>query len=96
MNRLWMAVIACGLVLLLTGCSALVDQDQPSANPGADVELQAGHTVGQTFVARHGGLQGLEVWLDPEAGAAGDLVLHLRTDSAAAAILPKRRSRSRR
>jgi hypothetical protein len=36
------------------------------------------------------------VWLDPEAGAAGDLVLHLRTDSAAAAILPKRRSRSRR
>ena len=87
MNRLWMAVIACGLVFLLTGCSAFVDQDQPSAVPGADVELQAGHTVGQTFVARHGGLQGLELWLDPEAGAAGDLVLHLRTDPAAAADL---------
>jgi hypothetical protein len=47
------------------------------------VVLTAGRTVGQTFVARHAGLAGVEVWLEPRGEGVGALRLHLRADPAA-------------
>lgn len=73
-----------GVALFLTGCSDFVDRDQVTVSPEARVVLEPGHTVGQTFVARHGGLNGVEVWLEPEGGARGELHLHLRSEPGAA------------
>lgn len=74
-------------LLLLTGCSAFVDRDQTSVAPEMALTLEPGHTVGQTFVARHGGLNGVEVWLEVEPGTSGRLLLHLRADPQSAADL---------
>jgi hypothetical protein len=57
-----------------------VDQDQARREAEMAVRLVSGHPVGQTFVARHGGLQGLEVWLEPASSDPGEIVLHLRSD----------------
>ena len=62
--------------LLLSGCAPLVDLDQ--AGTAQSLVFPPGHTLGQTFVARHGGLHGVAFWLDPASGATGDLTLHLR------------------
>ncbi|MDY6877943.1 MAG: DUF6541 family protein [Chloroflexota bacterium] len=80
-------------LFLLTGCSGLVDQDQLRTEPGAEVTLEPGHPVGQTFVARHAGLNGVEIWLEPGQGSQGEISLHLRTDpqseeDLATAVLP--------
>lgn len=72
---------AIGACLLLMGCSPFVDQGQTAVVPEATVVLEPGHTVGQTFVARHGGLNGVELWLEPQPGSAGRLRLRLRADS---------------
>ena len=74
-----MVLLALG-ALLLTGCSAYVSQDQTAVVPDAAVVLEPGHPVGQTFVARHGGLNGVGFWLEPQPGGAGVLRLHLRAD----------------
>ncbi len=74
------ALLALGALLFLTGCSAFVDRDQTAVVPEAAVRLEPGHPVGQTFVARHGGLNGVEFWLEPEPGATGRLLLRLRPD----------------
>ncbi|MCX8066386.1 MAG: hypothetical protein N3B68_00940, partial [Anaerolineae bacterium] len=58
-------------LLFLTGCSPFVDQDQTAVVPEMAVVLEPGHPVGQTFVARHGGLNGVEFWLEPEPGTTG-------------------------
>ena len=55
--------------------------------------LQAGVPVGQTFVARHSGLSGIEVWLAPTRTGQGNLRLNLAADPAdqstiASAALP--------
>ena len=65
--------------LLLSGCSSLVDNDQGSAVPECQLVLEPGQTVGQTLVARHGGLAGVDLWLAPHEGAQGELILHLRS-----------------
>jgi len=70
-------------MLLLTGCSDFVDGGQLHTLPEAGVILEAEHPVGQTFVAYHGGLDGVEVWLEPGEGGQEDIVLHLRADSLA-------------
>ncbi|WP_376791073.1 hypothetical protein [Thermoflexus sp.] len=62
------------------GCSPFVDRDQTAVVPEAAIVLEPGHTVGQTFVARHGGLNGVEFWLEPAPGSAGRLRLRLRAD----------------
>ncbi|MGC9083171.1 MAG: hypothetical protein ACP5ME_08335 [Anaerolineae bacterium] len=76
----WAMVLLALGALLLTGCSAYVSQDQTAVVPDAAVVLEPGHPVGQTFVARHGGLNGVEFWLEPQPGGAGVLRLHLRAD----------------
>jgi hypothetical protein len=79
--------------LTLVGCSDFIDQDQSNAVPGTEVSLEPGHPVGQTFVARHAGLDGIEVWLAPEGSSQGEISLHLRvdpqaTEDLAVAVLP--------
>ena len=96
LRRLRRIVVAAGLgasLLLLAGCSTFVDRDQSRVEPEAAVALKPDHPVGQTFVARHAGLSGMEVWLSPQQGSRGDMRLHLRADSQAeedlaTAVLP--------
>ncbi len=80
-------MLALAVLLFLTGCSPFVDRDQTAIVPEAAVVLEPGHPVGQTFVARHGGLNGVEVWLEPEPGTTGRLRLHLRADPQSTADL---------
>lgn len=84
-DRRWWAPVSLFLaaLFLLTGCSDFVDRDQTTAVPDAALVLEPGHTVGQTFVARHGGLNGVEVWLAPGRPVEGEIRLHLRADSQA-------------
>lgn len=77
-------LIGVSLLFSLTGCSEFVDRDQPHVEAGASVALEPGHLVGQTFVARHAGLQGVEIWLEPDQEARGKILLHLRSDPQAA------------
>jgi len=72
-----------GMFLLLTGCSDFVDHDQVVSQEERAIFLTAGETVGQTFVAQHGGLDGIELWVAPHSGAEGRLVLHLRAEPGA-------------
>ena len=93
MRHLRTGALLAGAVLLLSGCSALVDQDQVNVQHGAEVILEPGHTVGQTFVARHGGLSGVEIWLEHDQGGQGEIRLNLCTDpqareEVATALLP--------
>ena len=53
------AVLAC-LSLLLAGCAPFIDQVQPSSDPALGVSLTPAQSVGQTFVAERGGLNGIE------------------------------------
>ena len=88
----WLLVPAL-LLLGLTGallsvkgwCSShqFVDSDQPHREGTLAAELAPGQPVGQTFLARHGGLSGFEIFLVPESGLPATLTLHLRTDPAA-------------
>ena len=73
---IWPFLAATGL--LVTGCSAFVDQDQVQITPEAGLALTPGNPVGQTFVAHHAGLSGVEVWLEAEQSNQGDLYLHLQ------------------
>lgn len=90
------ALLIVASLFLLTGCSDFVDQDQLRVEPGDNVTLESGHAVGQTFVARHAGLNGMEVWLEPGKDVQGEIYFHLRadsqaTDDLATAALPRAR-----
>ena len=93
MKRCWVGIFLAAAALLLTGCSDFVDQDQLHVEPGTEVALEPGHPVGQTFVARHAGLSGVEVWMEPRQGSQGEIRLHLRAnpqaeEDLATAVLP--------
>lgn len=66
--------------LLLTGCADFVDGEEGRVEPGSAVILEAGHPVGQTFVAHHAGLDGVEIWLEPGRDGEGEIRFSLRTD----------------
>ncbi len=78
MQRWYWTVLLC-LSVLLSGCTSFVDNQQPHI---ADYKLplKAGDTVGQTFVAYHGGLKGVYFWVECQPQAAGELRFHLRTE----------------
>jgi hypothetical protein len=82
-----------GLLLLLTlaGCSfsggRLLDADQPSWEPGSELPLEPGLPIGQTFVAQHGGLAGIDLVLASDPGTAPLVTLHLRSDPQAGSDL---------
>ncbi|MCK4315100.1 MAG: hypothetical protein KAX24_04950, partial [Anaerolineae bacterium] len=80
MKRRWTGILLAAMALLLIGCSGFVDRDQLDIERGAEVALESGRPVGQTFVARHAGLNGVEVWLEPRQGGQGEIHLHLRAD----------------
>lgn len=81
MNRRWVIALALGSTLiLLTGCYDFVGRDQPYGSLEEGVILEAGHPVGQTFVARYSGLDGIEVFLRLRREGRGEIRLHLRAD----------------
>lgn len=67
------------LAALLSACSPLVDADQHANDATKGFALDSGSAIGQTFVAQHGGLSGLEIWLAPEGIVCGEIILHLRS-----------------
>jgi hypothetical protein len=84
-HRFWSLLGLFLVVLFASGCSDFVDVTQPNSGLGLGSPVTAGQNVGQTFVARHGGLTGISI-LAAMDGSAGDgiAVLHLRTDPASA------------
>ena len=91
MKRLHQVLVLCLLLLGVAGCqfsgSALVDADQPSWDGQSSVALEPGQPVGQTFVARHGGLTGVEFFLISAAPSAQIVTLRLRSEPQAEADL---------
>jgi hypothetical protein len=84
-SRLVLALVSVVLVpLVLAGCGGLVDQDQPGRAPETITLAAAAPDakLGQSFLARHGGLEAIEIWLDPSASQGG--LLHLQITSEAA------------
>ncbi|GAB4483785.1 MAG: hypothetical protein OHK0031_07410 [Anaerolineales bacterium] len=71
-------LLAVLFLLALSGCAPIVKDGQPTAAV-TDFALQAGQTIGQTFLARDDGLQGVEIYLRP----GGKIKLHLRASSQA-------------
>lgn len=80
MKYCWIAILLTVMVLL-TGCSNFVDRDQlHHTESGTKVTLEPGCTLGQTLVARHAGLNGMDIWLASEQGSKGKVHLYLRSD----------------
>jgi len=63
----------------LVGCTDLVDHDQTQRGVGTFVLLESGRTVGQTFIAHHSGLSGIEIWLEPMLEHQGEITLYLKS-----------------
>jgi hypothetical protein len=80
MRRRWVGFLLIAVALVTSGCSDFVDSDQLHASPESRAALTPDHPIGQTFVARHGGLDGVAFWLDPGSGSEGELQLHLRAE----------------
>jgi len=69
---------------LLSGCASFIEQAQMRFDPETQVAVTAEQSVGQTFVARHDGLESISLWLTGESPAGVELMLHLRTAPQAA------------
>ena len=80
-SRFWLLLVLALVALWASGCSDFVDATQPDNSLGLGSPVTAAQDVGQTFVALHGGLNGIGVSLAVD-GPAGDgmAILHLRTD----------------
>ncbi len=65
-------------LFLMSACQPLVDHDQPRRSGEHRYTLSHGQSIGQTFVAQHGGLSGVEFWLSPGRASSGKLVFTLR------------------
>ena len=83
-RRFWLLLVLALAALWASGCSDFVDATQPDNSLGVSGPVTAEQTVGQTFVAQHGGLNGISVWAAVD-GPVGDgvVALHLRADPAA-------------
>ncbi len=91
MNRTRRMALAAGVLLLVAGVTvvgvlwfgqpSMVDSDQLHIGSQRLVSADGESTLGQTFVARHAGLSGVEFWLAPEAGEPLAVTLHLRSDA---------------
>jgi len=71
-----MALVGLGL----SACTPWVRPEQPSVDQQYRTTLEAGITVGQTFVAYADGLSGIEVFLQPRETGSGVLRFRLRAD----------------
>lgn len=72
------SIIPVLILLALTGCADRIDQDQIVHQSA--VMLEPGQSIGQTFVARHAGLDGIEIGLGPAESSQGEIHLYLRAD----------------
>lgn len=81
---LWLFLLP---VLLLSACTppAFVDATQPVVEELSTMTTSAG----QTFMAQHGGLMGIELYLAPGSGPAASVTLGLRSDPASQQDLVK-------
>ncbi len=86
---LFVAIVAMGLILGTVWVSGrrFVDADQPSHTDGMAGPLEPGQPIGQTFVARHGGLSGIEFLFSPQNASPVTLTLHLRESAESTADL---------
>ena len=67
--------------ILLSACTPLVDDDRGIQASDVEYILETNASIGQTFVARHGGLRAIEIWLSPlEQIKDGEIVMHLFND----------------
>ncbi len=80
MRRCWVTLLLVIAGLFASGCSGFSDQDQVRIDDSSKATLDPSQSLGQTFVAQHAGLAGLEIWLAPSAGGRGEIVLHLRSE----------------
>jgi hypothetical protein len=74
------------IVLALAGALSgghWVDADQPLRSPALSIPLEPERSVAQTIVARHAGLAGVEVWLEPERGTVGTVTLSVQGPASA-------------
>ena len=75
-------VVAVAWILLnrWSATGLLVDLDQPRHTPDLGAAITPDQPVGQTFVARHGGLTGIEFLLAPGEESPHSHSLHPRAD----------------
>jgi len=67
------------LIFLLSGC--VVNEFTDTIQPEATAALPLTQPLGQTFIAQHAGLNGIDLFLTPSAAESSvPLVLHLRSD----------------
>ncbi|MDD5467921.1 MAG: DUF6212 domain-containing protein [Anaerolineales bacterium] len=92
-RRVLRNVLSLALLLLFsTGCSSLpVDlsgagQSKHSLPP---ILLSPDHSFGQTFTTRQAGLNGIDVFLSPQAGSRGNLILELYSSPQLSSLLAK-------
>lgn len=88
MSWRWRLLLAAMAVLLLAvsiflvlgqlGPIRYVVPNQPKRETGLGASARPGVPVGQTFVSRHAGLAGIELFLIPEFSTSLDMTLHLR------------------
>ncbi|MGE5222375.1 MAG: hypothetical protein ACM3PY_08060, partial [Omnitrophica WOR_2 bacterium] len=67
------------IALGIAGCKPYNSRDQNASS--SQITLEAGTTLGQTFLAQYSGLNGFEVRLAPLTSGQGNLILHIRGDS---------------
>ena len=78
MNYLKIFIISIGL-FLFGGCTDIAGRGQPELN-GPEIALRQDQSLGQTFVSRHDGLNGLDIYLAPGIPGPGVIRLALKTD----------------
>ena len=81
MHSRWIVALALVLLLLLASCGSVTEVAQPQADPQTAWTLAGAHSIGQTLVAYHDGLDGVEVALLPVPHASGGPVLGERLPS---------------
>ncbi|RPI30145.1 MAG: hypothetical protein EHM70_14625, partial [Chloroflexota bacterium] len=77
-NVTLLLIVAVALAAGLSGCSPMFRPAQPAADQ--QIHLDHKNSIGQTFVAKYDGLQGLQVFLSPQTAGPGEIRLHLRGD----------------
>jgi hypothetical protein len=89
--RIYLAGLLAILAFATGGCSPITRADQPSIT--AAQLLEQDRDTGQSFIARYGGLDSVHFFLTPVQPGDGQIIFHLRSDSASTedlgrAILP--------
>ncbi|MBN2148717.1 MAG: hypothetical protein JW726_15120, partial [Anaerolineales bacterium] len=79
-GRKYYLLVSLGLMLLLAGCAPILRYEQPAFETWGTIDK--GHNLGQTFVAKYGGLTEVLFYLKPEIAGEGTITLHLREDPA--------------